>query len=89
MTVAILPTGDRDNMTDTFRVSVRTAAGVTVMTVPFAMSGDWEEYWRKMTTEPASLSVFAGLGMIILSKEALSPGGTWEALTVIPMEVSQ
>lgn len=73
---------------DCYRVTVRTLSGVTVMSTPFALSTDWEEYWRMMTKDPESLKVFAGVGKIILSKECLSPAGNWEAYAVIPMEVS-
>ena len=74
-------------MVDGYRIRVQSLGGMVLMQRPFALSTDWEEYWRVLQ-DPQNLKVFAEVGKIIISKESLSPCGTWEALLVVPMEVT-
>ena len=71
-----------------YRIKIYNATGAVILYRPFEDKAEWDQYWKELTEKHESLLVFAGQGMITISKDYLTPAFNWEAETVLPVLIS-
>ena len=71
-----------------YRIKVYNTSGEVIMYRPFEDKSEWDAYWTELTEKQTNLLVFAGQGMITMSKEYLTPAYNWEAEIVLPILIS-
>ena len=71
-----------------YRIRIYNTDGLELMNRPFEDKAEWDKYWTSVQTKESLLG-FAGQGLLILSKEYITPAGNWESEDKFPVTVAE